>query len=580
MNKKPSYPPPYTVIDGSLYQEIVQGKSKLTKKLCNFVPYLIAEVVHDDGAELKRFYRIGAAHADGYSLPEVSIPESDFAAMNWIGKFWGSCCNPSVGQSVRDNIRFAILATAEGIERETIYAHLGWAKIDGKWQYLIPGGDFNVCLDGNIENYRFQDGVTSCESSKSFALISSGLAPDEITFPLLAVCYLSPLNEFLRQAGCEPKTLLALIGKTGSKKSTLAALFLSHFGSFTMDRLPLSFRDTANSILHRLFALKDVPTVVDDFHPSTRKEEIGMTATFQMLTRAFGDKTARGRMRADLTLETPRPPRGNGIITAEFAPDISESGTARYFELELAPNSVNMSLLTEFQQAAADGALQQAMRSYIEYLKTLLSDEKAFVASLSKMFSEQRRVFRDTLISADNNCHDRLPDACAWLMIGFQFAIDYFIARGVLLSSNGSEYIIKMRSCLLLLAQNQSKKIYSDKPSEKFLHKLFSLVDSGTVSISERMFPADCNHLVGYQDENYIYLIKDAAHKAVRKLCDEQGESFSVSSSALLTELENDGLLERASNGERTRSVKVGGTNKRLMLLFKNKVAEIVGVAL
>lgn len=580
MKKTPSYPPPYTVTDGCLYQEIMQGKNKLTKKLCNFAPYLIVEVVHDDGAELKRFYRIGATHADGYSLPEVSIPEADFAAMNWIGKFWGSCCNPSVGQSVRDNIRFAILATVEGIEHETIYAHLGWAKINSEWQYLIPGGDFNVCLDGNMENYRFQDVGTNCDPIKSYALISSGLAPDEITFPLLAVCYLSPLNEFLRQAGCEPKTLLALIGKTGSKKSTLAALFLSHFGNFTLDRLPLSFRDTANSILHRLFALKDVPVVIDDFHPSTRKEEIGMTATFQMLTRAFGDKTARGRMRADLTLETPRPPRGNGIITAEFAPDISESGTARYFELELAPNSVNMALLTEFQQAAADGALQNAMRGYIQYLKSMLTDEKAFVDSLAKLFAEQRRAFRDTLASKNSNCHDRLPDACAWLMIGFQFAIHYFVSSGILSCKNGSEYICKMRSCLLRLAQKQSKKIYSDKPSEKFLHKLFSLYDSGAVSITDRIAPADCNNLVGYQDENYIYLLKDAAHKAVRKLCDEQGENFSISSSALLTELENDGLLERAPNGERTRSVKVGGTNKRLALLFKSKVEEVVGVTL
>lgn len=51
-----------------------------------------------------------------------------------------------------------------------------------------------------------------------------------------------------REAGCEPKFVLFLLGKTGSRKSTLAALTLSFFGRFTASELPLSFRDTSNSM--------------------------------------------------------------------------------------------------------------------------------------------------------------------------------------------------------------------------------------------------------------------------------------------------------------------------------------------
>ena len=73
-------------------------------------------------------------------------------------------------------------------------------------------------------------------------------APEEIMLPLLAFTFLSPLNHFLREAGCEPKFVLFLLGKTGSRKSTLAALMLSFFGRFTASELPLSFRDTSNSM--------------------------------------------------------------------------------------------------------------------------------------------------------------------------------------------------------------------------------------------------------------------------------------------------------------------------------------------
>ena len=50
--------------------------------------------------------------------------------------------------------------------------------------------------------------------------------------PLLAFTFLTPLNEFLHQANCEPKFVLCLLGRTGTRKSTLAALFLSFFGRF------------------------------------------------------------------------------------------------------------------------------------------------------------------------------------------------------------------------------------------------------------------------------------------------------------------------------------------------------------
>ena len=54
-------------------------------------------------------------------------------------------------------------------------------------------------------------------------------------------------------------------------------------------------------------------------------------------------------------LREPRPPQGNVIVTAEFAPDIGESGTARLFCVEMKPGSIRLTLLTEVQEQALDG---------------------------------------------------------------------------------------------------------------------------------------------------------------------------------------------------------------------------------
>jgi len=73
-------------------------------------------------------------------------------------------------------------------------------------------------------------------------------------------------------------------------------LFLSFFGRFNSSDLPLSFRDTANSIMYNAFSLKDVLTCIDDFHPSGRKEAAKLTETAQLIMRGYGDRIGRGKL--------------------------------------------------------------------------------------------------------------------------------------------------------------------------------------------------------------------------------------------------------------------------------------------
>ena len=96
-----------------------------------------------------------------------------------------------------------------------------------------------------------------------------------------------------------PKFVLYLIGRTGTRKSTLAALFLSFFGRFSGTDLPLSFSDTLNSILASIYTLKDVLTCIDDFHPGTRRGEQKDTDTAQGIDRAYGDRVGKGRLTKD-----------------------------------------------------------------------------------------------------------------------------------------------------------------------------------------------------------------------------------------------------------------------------------------
>ena len=582
MTQSPKYAQKYQVRGNRLY-EIMAGKNGTYERLlCNFAPEIVREITVDDGAETTTYVRLCGVHESGRTLPEIEIPASELAGFNWLAERWGMDCILEVGKSVKDCVRHAIQTTAANAEKKTVFAVTGWKEINGKWHYLMPGDDnHTVDLHGKLQGYGMERKCDPFDIQTAASLLRMMPAPEEVMFSLLAFTFLSPLNHFLKQAGCEPKFVLLLSGKTGSRKSTLAALMLSFFGKFAASELPLSFRDTSNSILYNAFALKDVLTVIDDLHPSSRMEEQKMNGTAQAVMRAYGDRTGKGRLRADATPMESRPPQGNAIVTAEFTPDIGESGTARYFALELKEADVDLQNLSAYQKESARGTFQRCMYAYTEWIKeTFLCSEEArqeFVCFLNSRFLFCRDEFRKSGI----RCHGRVPETVAYLQMGMDFFLLFLKEQQVMDEESCAEIQTRFRDTLYRLAARQAENIDQDKPTHLFIRKLFSLLESEKVCLLNRNEVHEFvpNHCVGYEDEAWFYLHTDIAHRVVRKLCDEQGESFAVTSKGLLKAMAEEGLI-KTSAGQNTVSVRINGKSRRVMCLDKHKAKMIADESL
>ena len=574
------YPLPYKVVDGNLCMEVADKHSTYDRKLSNFTPYIISEVTVDDGAEETKILRLGGRHASGEFLPEIEVSGKDFPTFNWLFEKWGAKCNLEVGKNVKEHVRYLIQQTAENAEQQFIYQQTGWKKINAEWQFLLPGdGEFDVSLKGKMESYCGEKVFSKSDLETVYLMISMPPAPKEIIYILLAFTFLAPLIEFLRRAQCMPKFVLNIIGRTGTRKSTLAALFLCFFGVFNAGNLPMSFRDTANSIIQNAFALKDVLTCIDDFHPCGKDDERRLNTTMQAIVRSYGDRTGRGRLRKDSAPIESRPPLGNAIVTSEFAPDIGESGTARYFLLEIKDGDVNLNYLSDYQKYAEQGVFRRAMFGYTEWIKKrLLLDKKteqSFIDTLKNSF----RRYRDEVINSGILCHGRVPEMIAQLRIGMKMLTWYLEEYEVITESDSEKIDAEFKEILYRLAKKQSENIQADKPSVVFVKKLYALIDSGRVavthkelSIGEEAFPYN---FVGIQDEHYLYLNKDIAYRHVKVLCSEQGENFSLTAKALLKTLAEDGLI-KTSQGSNTVSVRYAGKNRRYMALDKYKAEQIV----
>ncbi len=444
----------------------------------------------------------------------------------------------------------------------------------------VPQGEgLNVILKGKLQHYCGERNYTPDDLIHAYDLFEKPPAPSRVIHPLIAFAFLTPLNEFLRQAGCMPKFVLFLTGRTGTRKSTIAALILSFFGKFTSTDLPMSFRDTANSIIANSFSLKDVLTCIDDFYPSDNAEMKKLNATAQTVMRAYGDRTGRARLRSDSTLMESRPPQGNAIITGELSPDIGESGTARYFALELKEGDVDLSRLTLCQNDAENGAYRRTMTAYTQWLKqSFLSDgdcTSEFVAVLSKLYRE----YRTDYIHHNLTCHGRLPETVASLMIGMRFFLQFLKEIGVIKQEEQDFDLDEFRKLMYALADIQSEKVEQDKPAHVFIRKLWSLIEGGKVLITERNRPKEFDPFppgyIGCQDGDYYYLNKELAHSAVKKLCTEQGESFPLSAKALVKALAEEGLIKTTPSGN-TVSLRYCERNLRYMALDKQKAQAVL----
>ena len=580
--------PGYCAADGCICRVAADGGRK---PICDFVAIPHSEIMQDDGVNRNMAFEVDAWTQDGRRLPRTRVKASDFGGMSWVTSAWGLQANVMPGNSAKDHARYAIAAVGKMTAAHiTEYSHTGWRKIAGTWCYLYHGGavgadGVRVNLDGGLSGYRLDGAGAAGFDSRSAAAAAAAswgirnvIAP-HVAIPLLGTIYLAPLWEFLNQTNVKPSYGLYLAGGTGSRKSTSAALALSHFGNFTSKTLPASFHDTGNTIRRRAFILKDMPFVVDDFHPTgSQQEKRQLKEIAQSLSRMAGDGAERGRMRPDGTLQPATPPRCVTIITGEDIPDVGESGLARYYMVSIQPNDVPISAeLTAAQEMARNGYMQRAMLGYIEWLRAQ-ADE--LPETLHKRFLDMRTWATEKA----KDQHARAPETIAHILTGYYMMLLYFRHVGLLDQDACTAAIAEAMATLTATSKEQARIIKEDKPVNIFLDSVAELLASKEVFVTDisasateggKPSAAVGRELVGCRDESYYYLIPRIIYKCVQELCVKQGSTFPISLRSLYRDLRTADILRSGVNctEERpTKSKRIGDNSIFYLWIPRDKI--------
>lgn len=578
-NMKPFYAaygkvPGFGMRNGQIFAEKSTKDGIVETPLATGSALIREEITRDDGVDSWKEFKIEGADRQGGFLPAVNVKTSDYDRMDWTKKAWGTAFNIYPGPARKDQLRFSIIEASRCAEppmqHRAVYAHTGWRDIYGQRVFLFNGGavgaeGVNVELDGNLSSYRLPPvtGDTKVAIAASLELLEVG--PCRVTGPVFAHTYLAPLCHFLHKGKIPPAFVLFLSGGTGTRKTTLAALEMAHYGTeWSATRMPASFADTASSIRNKAFICKDVPLLVDDYHPASNpKQKATMNQTAHDIATGWGDYSERGRLRADLTLATAKPPRGLGLITGEDAPNVTESGTARYYVIEVKRNDLPVSeALQRVQASASSGLLAGAMRAYIEYLATIPEGE--LIKMLVEAFTEYRSLAQTSLQGA----HGRLAGAAAWLWIGLRYALNCFVSYGAITEAQSQEYFEVGRRAILDNVSVQQEDMRQEKPSKMYIQAIYDLIAAGKC----RLHPvasdsAVFDEIIGYHDERYIYLIPGAAYFAVFKFYQEQGSAFPISRLVLNKRLAEEGVID-TKEGEGYTQGKYIAWNKKTMRLL------------
>ena len=508
--------------------------------LANFFAWINKTVVKDDGSEQKRFYELeGVLLHSRKRLQPIHVAASDFESMKWLEQ-WGPEPNIQPGNKVRDTVRHAIQTTASGATKERVYAHLGWVKVDGAFSYLHAAGAVGatavrVEIDPRLRSYNLPTSSGDRKEAMKASLNLLDIAPHRVTLPLWGLAFLSPMCEWLRTVGLEPKFLMWLHGYTGTRKTTLAKLFTCHFGDL-LERPPASFKDTANSVEKRGFDVKDSLLLIDDYHPtSSPREAKSMSQLAEQILRTYGDRVGRGRMRQDTSLRPDYPPRGMAIVTAE---DVLDRGSSisRLFPVELRQGDLDLNKLTIAQQQSP--LLSQAMVGYLEWLGQ----------SMSQIDYQLREIFLKRRNEASRlHVHGRLVEAAAWLHLGLQLGLDYAESVGAIEPGQKNALLQEAWEGFVATANEQGEQVAEVKATKRFVDILSELLANRTIyteatrPLSQGDIPRSGTH-VGWHDSNYFYFLPDVLYNAVCRFLSAQGSHFPISSQTLWKQLAEEGL--------------------------------------
>lgn len=570
---------PYSVINGHTHVEIDNEQFEVG----NFHIALNEQLKIDDGSDNQRtnIYLLKIVHPK--IQPDIiKVSPEELESGTYLEKTDARLIIKS--HKMKDHLRKAVRLLGDLTAVQEIKIHTGWTKLNGENVFITNSGAIGANgLDKNFrthEDYGGPSGYTLslAQNESDFQKFSKiladlvSVADPKVTYPLLASVFRAPLYSML-----PTDFSVGVIGKTGSMKSTLAALFLSFYGTdFSVSNLPENFGSTPNAIELKTFLHKDVPLVIDDYVVGEINSNQG-----EKIFRSIGNRNGRHRLTKDILLRSSYIPRGLILFTGEDM-NLKQSVRARMVLTYSESNSIDKKLLTDLQRKASHGELSKIMG---EYVKWIAANFNLIAAAIKDELYLIPDKFNAELL------HTRTAPNLSNLYLGITYFLKFCAEKNIFSEVNLKSFETNALNAFASLIKVQNEHQTGADPVESFLLCLRGAIEASKAHIKLEHEPAlrVVGKFLGYRSHNnyggqstyqptgdkiglisggQLMLHKDKTMLVVKDYARSRNIKFDISVSMLATHLKDKGLL--ITDPDRTTIKRTFEGNRERCWLFDN----------
>lgn len=542
--------------------------------VCNFIACVTEDIAKDNGADINRFLKI-QGRLNGTVLPTVVIPESSFDTMKWVRKEWGFTAQIVAGKSNTDHLVNCITYSSDKVATRTLYTHTGWRLIKDKYVFLTGSGaigmpNVEVELPDRLSHYRLPqpEGDPKEAIEKSLGILLIGELP--VTLPTFILPYLSVLNIF-EEISFTPWYL----GRSGSLKSVMTALMVSHFGDFTHKTLPVNWFGTRTELEKLSFLAKDVVLPVDDYAPpSDANSARDINRTVEYMIRDVGNRQGRVRSNADMSSQATYYPRGLLVTSGEQLPPPGVSRSARILPIPIrkedffADEDLTLNFLTQAQKDKVFYPV--AMSHFIKWIQDNWENVR-------NEFHSHYEEYRNK--APKQGVHLRMIETISLMQTGLYIATLYAQEKGALTDSERTSLVNDGEKILSNLVNVQNTRLTQERPGIRFTDTVRDLLSSGKYILRNRMSgiwspsnPPPGQGILGWNDPPKVFIIAAEAYKAVTEHCQRSGEFFGTHKPETYQDLQDLGYLVPDEYEDPAYPKNIPGAGTHRVLAFKSEI--------
>lgn len=501
------------------------------------------------------------------------VPGSQLDDLNWIKEISGGAAYFSTMKNARKQVLDLIHSLLDAnVEEEIVFTENGWMRIGNNWHYVIDSGIIGLdqkIYKGDV-NHSFIFDVQNVGKENIFqsAMNMNEICHDKsITLPLFLFTHLGSLCKLFELADVPIKAVMAIIGTTNSRKTSMALCMTKTFGRENITIPEISFESTEGGIEVESSKHADSVLLIDDFHPTTSKKNFNkLMKILEFILRRYGDRTIKKRMTDFSPNRTAGSYDVNGVcvITGEDIGGVQSSLT-RVLILEVDKFSVKNDVLGFYQHNPL--ILNTHLYDFITYVSC---NFEQLVSFIKKRVLEWRKEKTYPI--------SRYSEYYAQLMTCAEILASYALERGFWGHQEAEEW--KMW-CSKILDKIIEKNLLSTEREDfaiMIIQALQIAIDEHGVLQFKDLQQKSVPYKTILEDENYYFIKKEYLIELTNNFWNRLGKDlpFSTANQLAIFLEQKDLIVVREEADGKRRSLALPGRKQRFLYIKKSKMKELL----